>query len=150
MSVVYHPAPSINLQRFSLETAKFIGTDSFVFVHCHVIVCNATDPDSECAKKRPSGNRGKRQVSDHQMDEKYSLTQGPLLHVREKKEEKESNGGASNEKNASDTTFVVGLVVICIACLAAMGTGLVIFRKLRDKLSTAEVYSDHEKEKPEH
>ncbi|XP_022796963.1 uncharacterized protein LOC111335346 [Stylophora pistillata] len=149
-SVVYHPAPSINLQRFSLETAKFIGTDSFVFVHCHVIVCNATDPDSQCAKKCPSGNRGKRQVSDHEIDERYSLTQGPLLHVSAKKKEKESNGETSNEKNASDTTFVVGLVMICIACLAAMGTGLVVFKKLRDKRSAAEVFSGHEKEKHEH
>ncbi|PFX22824.1 Contactin-associated protein-like 5 [Stylophora pistillata] len=149
-SVVYHPAPAINFQRFSLETAKFIGTDSFVFVHCHVIVCNATDPDSQCAKKCPPGNRGKRQVSDHEMDAQYSLAQGPLIHVSEKKEEEESNGGASNEKNASDTTFVVGLVMISVACLAAMGTGLVVFKKLRDKRSAAEFFSGHEKEKPEH
>ena len=104
-SVVYHPAPSTNLQRFSLETAKFIGTDSFVFVHCHVIVCNATAPDSQCAKKCPPGNRGKRQVSDHEMDEQYSLAQGPLIHVSEKKEEEESNGGASNEKNGMYEDF---------------------------------------------
>ena len=97
--MVYHPNPSINLQRFSLETAKFIGTDSFVFVYCHVIVCNATDPDSQCAKKCPAGNRGKRQVSDHEMDAAYSLAQGPLLLVSEKKEEKKSSDGASNEMN---------------------------------------------------
>ncbi|PFX21610.1 Oncoprotein-induced transcript 3 protein [Stylophora pistillata] len=142
-SVVYHSAHSINLQGFSIETAKFIGTDSFVFVQCHVIICDATDPDSQCAKKCSSGNIGKRQVSDHEMDEQYSWTQGPLLHVSEEKEEKESNGGASDEKN-------VGLVMICIACLAAMGTGLVIFKKLRHKRSAAEVFSGHEKEKPEH
>ena len=96
-SVVYHPAPSINLQRFSLETAKLTGTDSFVFVHCHVILCNATDLDSQCAKKCPSGNRGKREVSDHEIDAAYYLAQGPLLLIHEKKEEKKSNGGASNE-----------------------------------------------------
>lgn len=149
-SVIYHPAPSINFQRFSLDTAKFIGTDSFVFVHCHVIVCNATDPDSQCAKKCPAGNRGKRQVSDHKMDAAYSLAQGPLLLVSEKKEEKKSNGGASDEMSASDTTFVVGLVMICVACLVAMGTGLVIFKKLRERRSAAEVFSGHEKQEPEH
>ena len=103
--MVYHRAPSINLQRFSLETAKFIGTDSFVFFHCHEIVCNATDPNSQCAKKCPSGNRGKRQVSNHEMDAQYSLAQGQLLFVGEKKEEKESNGGVSNEKNGMYEDF---------------------------------------------
>ena len=32
--MVYQLALSINLQRFSLETAKLIGIDSFVFVSC--------------------------------------------------------------------------------------------------------------------
>ena len=106
-SVIYHPAPSINFQRFSLDAAKFIGTDSFVFVHCHVIVCNATNPDSQCAKKCPAGNRGKRQVSDHEMDAAYSLVQGPLLLVSEKKEEKKSSGGASDEMNGKYANFKI-------------------------------------------
>ncbi|XP_022795116.1 uncharacterized protein LOC111333760 [Stylophora pistillata] len=66
--------------------------------------------------------------------------------ARRKKRRKAIVHGASNEKNASDTTFVVGLVMICVAYLAAMGTGLVIFKKLRDKRSAAEVFSGHEKE----
>ena len=72
-----------------------------------MIVCNATDPDSQCAKKCPAGNRGKRQVSDHEMDAAYSLVQGPLLLVSEKKEKKKSNGGASNEKNGKYANFEI-------------------------------------------
>lgn len=40
--------------------------------------------------------------------------------------------------------------MICVACLVAVGTGLVIFKKLRDRRSAAEVFSGHEKQEPEH
>ena len=53
-TVKYHAAPSISAQRFSMEAFKFIADHPFVFVHCHVIVCNGTDPGSKCSKKCPS------------------------------------------------------------------------------------------------
>lgn len=40
--------------------------------------------------------------------------------------------------------------MICIGCLAAVGAGVVIFKKLRDKRSAAEVFSGHEKQEPGH
>ena len=43
------------------------------------------------------------------------------------------------------TTFVVGLVMMCVGILAAVGTGLIIFKKLRDKRSAAERSSGDEK-----
>ena len=72
-----------------------------------MIVCNATDTDSQCAKKCPAGNRGKRQVSDHKMDAAYSLAQGPLLLVSKKKEEKKSNDGVSDEMNGECANFKI-------------------------------------------
>ena len=91
VTVKYHSAPSVSAQRFSLEAFKFIADHPFVFVHCHVIVCNATDPDSQCAKKCPSSGRGIRSVSDHVADV-YSLSQGPLHLARETREEKRGKG----------------------------------------------------------
>ena len=87
-TVKYHSASSFSAQQFSLEAFKFIANHPFVFVHCHVIVCNATDPGSKCAKKCPSSGRGKREVSDHMGNDVYSLAQGPLHLAREKREEK--------------------------------------------------------------
>ena len=40
--------------------------------------------------------------------------------------------------------------MICIGCLAAVGAGPVIFKKLRDKRSAAEVSSGRAKQKPGH
>ena len=85
----YLSAPSFSSQRFSLEAFKFIADHPFVFVHCHVIVCNATDP--KCVKGCSSGERGRREASTHVTDV-YSLAQGPIQLVLEKREEKQSGG----------------------------------------------------------
>ena len=59
--VKYHSAPTVSAHRFSLEAFKFIADHPFVFVHCHVIVCNATDPTSKCGKKCSPSGRGRRE-----------------------------------------------------------------------------------------
>jgi len=92
VTVQYHSAPSVNAQRFSLEAFKFIADHPFVFVHCHVIICNTTDPGSQCAKSCPSGGRGRREVSGHTTDDMYSLSQGPLVLARKKREDKQVIG----------------------------------------------------------
>ena len=90
ITVKYHSAPSVSAQRFSLEAFKFIADHPFVFVHCHVIVCNGTDKDSKCAKKCPSSGRERREVSDGAAGT-YYLAQGPLHLAREKREKKRGN-----------------------------------------------------------
>ncbi|XP_078377858.1 ZP domain-containing protein-like, partial [Oculina patagonica] len=83
LTVEYHSAPSVSAQRFSLEAFRFISDHPFVFVHCHVIVCNATDPDSQCVKNCQSSGLARRSVDDH-VNDVYSLVQGPLYLVQEK------------------------------------------------------------------
>ena len=57
-----------------------------------MIICNATDPGSQCVKSCPLGGRGKREVSSHMTDDVYSLSQGPLVLARGKREEKQIIG----------------------------------------------------------
>ncbi|RMX43597.1 hypothetical protein pdam_00020598, partial [Pocillopora damicornis] len=95
VTVQYHSAPSVSAQRFSLEAFKFIAGHPFVFVHCHVTVCNATDPDSQCVQKCPSSGRGKR-AAGGQMTDKYFLAEGPLHLARNKREEKRANNFRTN------------------------------------------------------
>ena len=95
VTVQYHSAPLVRAQRFSLEAFKFIADHPFVFVHCHVTVCNATDPDSQCVKKCPSSGRGKRAAADH-ITETYFLAEGPLHLARNKREEKPANNLSKN------------------------------------------------------
>ncbi|KAJ7382013.1 hypothetical protein OS493_037656 [Desmophyllum pertusum] len=124
-TVKYLSTPSVSTQRFSLEAFKFIAKHPFVFVHCHVIVCNATDPGSKCAKKCPSSGRGRREASDHVTGDVYSLAQGPLHLAREEKR------GNVLDKSGSSPTLLMALFVMCVACLA--GTALMVFKKSRGK-----------------
>jgi len=126
-TVKYHSAPSVSAQRFSLEAFKFIADHPFVFVHCHVIICNATDPSSKCNKKCPSSGRGRREVNEQMTDNMYALAQGPLHLTREKREERNSIA----DKSGSSPTFMTALLVMCVACLA--GIALMAFKKSRDK-----------------
>lgn len=54
----------------------FIAEYPFVFVHCHVRVCDAGNPNSRCAQGCIKRTRKKRDVSSK--DKLYSLAQGPL------------------------------------------------------------------------
>lgn len=87
----YHVAPSVSAQRFSLEAFKFIADHPFAFVHCDVIVCNSSDPDSKCAKRCLQGGRGRREMGDH-LGNVYSLAQGPLHLARTERDEKRASG----------------------------------------------------------
>jgi len=126
-TVKYHAAPSVSAQRFSLEAFKFIADHPFVFVHCHVIVCNGTDPGSKCAKKCPSSGRGRREVSDHATGT-YYLAQGPLHLARDKREEK---SGYVLDKRGSSPIFLMALFMMCVAFL--VGTAAIIYKKSRGK-----------------
>ena len=90
-TVKFLAAPSPSAQRFRLEAFKFIAYHPLVFVHCHVIICNATDPTSQCAKPCPIRDRKKRSEDRHMIDDVYSVSQGPLRLAGEKREDTNSN-----------------------------------------------------------
>ena len=87
----YHSAPLAGVQRFSLEAFKFIADHPFVFLHCHVILCNASDPGSICNKSCSSSDRRRREVSPQENDA-YTLREGPIYLARGKDEEIQSGG----------------------------------------------------------
>ena len=87
----YHSAPLAGVQRFSLEAFKFIADHPFVFLHCHVILCNASDPGSICNKSCSSRDRRRREVSPQENDV-YTLGEGPIYLARGKEEEIQSSG----------------------------------------------------------
>ncbi|CAH3023184.1 unnamed protein product, partial [Porites evermanni] len=88
----YYSAPLAGVQRFSLEAFKFIADHPFVFLHCHVILCNASDPGSICNKScSAKGDRRRREVSPQENDI-YTLGEGPIYLARGKEEEIQSSG----------------------------------------------------------
>ena len=93
----YQPATSVSAQRFSVKAFKFIANHPFVFVHCHVVICNTTDPASRCAKKCSAGGRGRRDLNADQVNDVYTLSQGPILLVQRKQKERDEKKLIGND-----------------------------------------------------
>lgn len=49
-TVQMETSPSPQKKRFSVEAFKFVGDFPFVYLHCSVVVCRVSDPDSRCSK----------------------------------------------------------------------------------------------------
>ena len=92
-----------------MESFKFIGEHPFVFVHCHIRVCNHSDPESKCV--RICEDRRKRDVNvvPESVDDVYPLAQGPItLRKEELKDEMATNTIRNGEifKNDLSNSFV--------------------------------------------
>ena len=82
----------MGVDRFSTEAFKFIADHPFVFVHCQIRICDASNPGSRCAQGCIKEGRLRRDVSDE--DKLYPLAQGPLTiasDAAEMKSRKRSN-----------------------------------------------------------
>ena len=67
-------ARAVSSQRLSLGVFKFIADHSFAFVHCQVVLGNATALGSRCTKKCSSSDRRKRTIADDEHGPYHSLT----------------------------------------------------------------------------
>ena len=72
-TVEIYPSPK-GYYRFGLEAFEFVD-QPFVFIHCHVVICNASDAQSRCAQGCRKNDRVRRDVGGHNV---YSLAQGPI------------------------------------------------------------------------
>ena len=73
------PSDDKRIERFSLEAFSFIGDHQFVYMHCKVKICNATDPNSRCALGCLSDRRRRSLQTQETKDEEYLLAQGPFM-----------------------------------------------------------------------
>ena len=78
------------MQRFNLESFSFVGDHPFVYMHCKVKICNATDINSRCAQGCLQDRRKRSLYSEETNDEEYNLAQGPFSLSDE--ENDETNG----------------------------------------------------------
>lgn len=99
-TIQFHSSNSTHEQRFSLEAFEFIGEHAFVFIHCDVKICNATDPNSECIRGCPSrARRAVEHVPSHE-NPLYSLAQGPLVMSKNTENDEPEINIASNGESA--------------------------------------------------
>ena len=85
-TVNFIPTADKRTQRFSLEAFSFIGDHQFVFMHCRVKICNATDPNSRCAQG--CLDRRKRSlITQESKDEEAYLAEGPFMRGKDEEDE---------------------------------------------------------------
>lgn len=76
-------------EKFSVESFKFIGENAFIFLHCQVRVCNASDEHSKCVRVCEDRRRRDVKVSAETADDVYPLAQGPITLEKEQEVRKQ-------------------------------------------------------------
>lgn len=79
--------------RFTFNSFQFVGVSQrFVFVHCKLVVCNATDQSSRCSQGCQSSSTQSRLRKSVKGGD-YDFTQGPIVVLEEKHSKSERLNG---------------------------------------------------------
>ncbi|CAH3173407.1 unnamed protein product [Porites lobata] len=120
----------VGVDRFSTEAFKFIADHPFVFVHCQIRICDASNPGSRCAQGCIKEGRLRRDVSDE--DKLYPLAQGPLTIASDAAEMK-----SRKRSNKKDMTVPALVTMGILSALCLMGMAYLS----RKKTSKATAYT---------
>ncbi|XP_015761376.1 PREDICTED: uncharacterized protein LOC107340539 [Acropora digitifera] len=106
--------------KFSLETFKFINENAFIFLHCQVRVCNASDEQSKCARVCEGRRRRDVTVSAETADDVYPLAQGPITLEKEQevRGQKTKTPARSSGTNVPVTTMLAVLIVLFVIAMS--------------------------------
>ena len=83
-TVMLLPTNDPATDHFKFEAFKFIGDHQFVYLHCKVKICNATDPNSRCAQGCQEHRRKRSLYTEESESEEYSLAEGPFIREENK------------------------------------------------------------------
>ena len=100
-----HPAPP-GKDRFSFKAFQFVRSQGkpYIYVHCRVMVCNATDQDSNCVRQCGTVPVVQRLKRDLAVGASYSLDEGPIQIVYSKSTA-DNIGQTIQGKNRKVTVF---------------------------------------------
>ncbi|XP_019646257.1 PREDICTED: oncoprotein-induced transcript 3 protein-like [Branchiostoma belcheri] len=122
-------SPNPAVQRFGFQVFRFVDDQPVVYVHCEVVVCNATDPNSRCAQGCISNARSKRAL---QMTGRHFISQGPLVY------------GGNVEKGWGPVTPSLVAVGGLLCCVLFTAVGVAIGKRQRRPRYSAVPSTDQE------
>ncbi|XP_035688295.1 ZP domain-containing protein-like [Branchiostoma floridae] len=116
----FYPSPGPDRGRFGFQAFAYTSGVNMVYLHCNVLLCKASDPNSRCALgcQPPSGRRRREAEGEPEV---YRLIQGPIV-VR--KDQNGEHGGAAGETGGSQVTAAGAVVGACAVLAIAMSVGL--------------------------
>ncbi|XP_078590763.1 uncharacterized protein LOC144870462 [Branchiostoma floridae x Branchiostoma japonicum] len=111
----FYPSPSPDRGRFGFQAFAYTSGAPTVYLHCNVLLCKASDPNSRCAQgcQPPSGRRRREAEGEPEV---YRLIQGPIV-VGE-----DQNGFEvwRNNQTHQDTVTASAILGACAVLAAAM------------------------------
>lgn len=128
-STVTHYSAPRDVRRFSFDTFQFSGDyGSFVYLHCNLVVCNASKPNSRCSEDCASLQfpRKRRDIEDNKDEVRAGLTEGPFILRREPDEEWRYAYTKKDSPLNVNTVIVIAMAVFCAMCL-----GIIVYMKVK-------------------
>jgi len=127
-TVNFFPAPR-GMRRFSFDTFQFSGDyGTFVYLHCNLVVCNASKPSSRCSLDCSSLDfpRRRRNADDEGGEVRAGLTEGPFILKREPNASKRDDNSETGSPLNVNTVIVITMAVFCALCLS-----IVVYMKVK-------------------
>ncbi|XP_078590367.1 ZP domain-containing protein-like [Branchiostoma floridae x Branchiostoma japonicum] len=116
----FYPSPGPDRGRFGFQAFSYTSGVDMVYLHCNVLLCKASDPNSRCAQgcQPPSGRRRREAEGEPEV---YRLIQGPIV-VRG--EDQNGEPGGTTTTGGRQVTAAGAVVGACAVLAIAMSVGL--------------------------
>ncbi|XP_078594258.1 uncharacterized protein LOC144872021 [Branchiostoma floridae x Branchiostoma japonicum] len=116
----FYPSSGPDRGRFGFQAFAYTSGVNMVYLHCNVLLCKASDPNSRCAQgcQTPSGRRRREAEGEPEM---YRLIQGPMV-VRG--EDQNGEPGGTTATHGHQVTAAGAVVGACAVLAIAMSVGL--------------------------
>ncbi|CAH1248361.1 CUZD1 [Branchiostoma lanceolatum] len=106
-TVARYWSPSTMEERFGFRAFAFTSGAPKVYLHCDVLLCNATDPTSRCAQGCQAGRRRREAEGDTDV---YLLIQGPIV----LNDEQTAHDDAATRHAVSMVSFFMGACAVMV------------------------------------
>lgn len=129
-TVRYHKAPR-GVRRFSFDTFQFSGDyGTFVYLHCNLVVCNASKSSSRCSLDCLSLEfpRRRRNVEDENGELRAALMEGPFILKRDTDAAAREDNRERDSPLNVNTIIVIAMAIFCAACLS-----IIVYMKVKPR-----------------
>eukprot|EP00058_Branchiostoma_floridae_P019060 XP_002604549.1 hypothetical protein BRAFLDRAFT_79411 [Branchiostoma floridae] len=115
----FYPSPGPDRGRFGFQAFAYTSGVDMVYLHCNVLLCKASDPNSRCAQgcQPPSGRRRREAEGEPEV---YRLIQGPIVVG----EDQNGETGGTTTTRGRQVTAAGAVVGACAVLAIAMSVGL--------------------------
>eukprot|EP00058_Branchiostoma_floridae_P019037 XP_002604526.1 hypothetical protein BRAFLDRAFT_79370 [Branchiostoma floridae] len=109
----FYPSPGPDRGRFGFQAFAYTSGVDMVYLHCNVLLCKASDPNSRCAQgcQPPLGRRRRKAEGEPEV---YRLIQGPIVVDQDQ----------NDESGGRQVTAAGAVVGACAVLAIAMSVGL--------------------------